>query len=457
MQIRDQLTLLFLLIVALIMGVSSIAIYYSSSEYRREEFYARIESKARNVAKLLIEVDEVDTQLLMKIEQDNPISLPNEEISIFDYQNNEMYRSEGQRNIDIDQQLLNRIRLEGEVRYGDGDQEVLGFLFADKYDRVVVVGSATDYYGFRKMNNLRNVLVIVFGSGLLFTFISGRIFASRALSPISRVVSQVANISINSLNARLDEGNRKDEIARLAGTFNQMLDRLEAAFKLQKNFIANASHELRTPLTAITGQLEVTLINERSNKDYRQTMESVLDDMQSLNYLSNRLLLLAQAGSETIERSFEEIRVDELVWQSVNELQKRNVGYRISVQFAQDIEDVHLTVKGHEQLIKTAILNLLDNGCKYSNPSEVLADVSVVGTFLIIAFSDKGIGIDDSDAKLVFQPFYRGSNVDHVKGHGIGLSLVEQIVKLHKGSLQLVSEIGKGSTFTISFPIWKAI
>ncbi|WOK08016.1 HAMP domain-containing sensor histidine kinase [Imperialibacter roseus] len=455
MQIRDKLTFLFLLIVALIMGASSLAIYYLSAQYRKQEFYERIENKARNVAKLLIEVEEVDAELLRKIEENNPVSLPNEEITIFDYQNQVLYSSEGVQTVEVNEALLNRIRLEGEVRFVFGNQEVLGVLFTDQYDRVVVVASATDIFGYRKLNNLRNVLFIVFGAGLLFTFISGRIFAQRTLSPISRVIAQVDAIGISNLSSRVDEGNQTDELAQLAGTFNDMLDRLEEAFKLQKNFIANASHELRTPLTAITGQLEVTLLSDRTAEDYKRTVNSVLDDIKNLNYLSNRLLLLAQASSESVESSFGSIRVDELLWQSAGELQKRNPSYKVSISFNEDLEDDQMTIVGNEQLIKTALLNLMDNGCKYSDPHEVQVSVEPDSGQLVLTFQDFGIGIDEEEQELIFEPFHRGSNAQNIKGHGIGLSLVQRIVKLHEGTLILISKKGKGSTFTLTLPVEK--
>jgi signal transduction histidine kinase len=455
MQIRDKLTFLFLLIVALIMGASSLAIFYLSAQYRKQEFYERIENKARNVAKLLIEVEEVDAELLRKIEENNPVSLPNEEITIFDYQNQVLYSSEGVQTVEVNETLLNRIRLEGEVRFVFGNQEVLGVLFTDQYDRVVVVASATDIFGYRKLNNLRNVLFIVFGAGLLFTFISGRIFAQRTLSPISRVIAQVDAIGISNLSSRVDEGNQTDELAQLAGTFNDMLDRLEEAFKLQKNFIANASHELRTPLTSITGQLEVTLLSDRTPEDYKRTVNSVLDDIKNLNYLSNRLLLLAQASSESVESSFGPTRVDELIWQSAGELQKRNPSYKVSISFNEDLEDDQMTIVGNEQLIKTALLNLMDNGCKYSDPHEVQVGVEPDRGQLVLTFRDFGIGIDEEEQELIFEPFHRGSNAQNIKGHGIGLSLVQRIVKLHEGTLTLISKKGKGSIFTLTLPVEK--
>ncbi len=457
MQIRDKLTFLFLLIVALIMGISSLAIYYLSAQYRREEFYDRISKKANNVAKLLIEVEEVDITLLSKLEENNPVRLPEEEILIFDNTDSILYKSEEPLKWIADSALLNKIQSEEELRFILNGKEMLGFLFADQHDRVIVIAGAKDIYGFRKMDNLRNVLIIVFGSALLFTFISGRIYASRMLAPISKVISQVDAIGITNLGNRVDEGNQKDEIAKLARTFNQMLSRLEDAFKLHKNFITNASHELRTPLTAITGRLEITLQKPRTDEEYRRTIDSVLEEMKNLNYLSNRLLLIAQASSENVQSSFTEVRVDELVWQSAAELQKRNPDYKIMVTFDENLEERNLIVKGSEQLIKSAILNLMDNGCKYSDPPKVQVTVTPEGSQLRLEFIDKGIGIDEQDISLIFQPFHRGLNVANIKGHGIGLPLVQSIVHLHRGSLTLSSKKGQGTTFRLSFPTFSQL
>ncbi|MCK7462303.1 MAG: HAMP domain-containing protein [Sphingobacterium sp.] len=158
---------------------------------------------------------------------------------------------------------------------------------------------------------------------MIIVFFAGRIFADRALQPVSNIIAQVNGISITNLNERIDEGNGTDELARLAGTFNGMLQRLESAFRIQKNFIANASHELRTPLTVISGQLEVILMKARENEEYRNTIISVLDDIKNLNNLSNRLLLLAQASSEIAEITFSPLRIDDTLWNARTEILKR--------------------------------------------------------------------------------------------------------------------------------------
>ena len=367
MNIRNRITLRFILIVAIILMMASLLIYFFSADYRREEFYKRLQSKANNTAKLLIEVDEVDVPLLTKIEKDNPVSLPNEWIVIFDYKNEVLFRTDQQHSIPIDSALLNRIRLEDEVHFHTEEYEVLGFLFKGQYDRFTVVAGATDIYGFKKLQNLRTILLIVFIISIIGVSISGWFFSGKALQPISKVVQQVDDISITSLNLRVDEGNGRDEIAHLAGTFNRMLERLETAFKVQKNFIANASHELRTPLTAITGQLEVTLLNERSKSDYENVIHSVLDDIKSLNALSNRLLLLAQTSAEGLELKMMELRIDELVWQTRDELIRHNPAFNITIDIDYHLDDESkLTIKGDEQLVRTLLSNIIENGCKYS-------------------------------------------------------------------------------------------
>ncbi|KPK86150.1 MAG: hypothetical protein AMS27_05660 [Bacteroides sp. SM23_62_1] len=454
MEIRRKLLYQFIAIVALILLLASLAIYFSFSGTRREEFYDRLDSKAKMVAQMLIEIDEINADLLKRIEKNNPVSLPNEKIIIYDYQNNVIYSTDEDQSLNISTELINEVRLNDKVRLKQKSYEILGQFYAGQYDRFVVFAAATDIFGIGKLKRLRLILLIVFFVSLVIVFFSGRIFASRALNPISDIMSQVDAIGISNLDMRVSEGNGKDELARLALTFNKMLNRLEAAFKTQKNFIANASHELRTPLTVITGQLEVILMNARKNEEYRNTIISVLEDIKNLNHISNRLLLLAQASSEFSEADFSLIRIDDILWQARKEIQKRHRDYHIYINFSESIDDDDkLMVRGNELLLKTALVNLIDNGCKYSDNHTSDIFINHENNHVIMKFSDKGIGIPGEEIKMVFQPFYRASNAIGIKGHGIGLSLVEKIISLHKGNITIESEITKGSDFTLFLPV----
>jgi signal transduction histidine kinase len=453
MNIRTKLTLRFISITAIIMALASVLIYVLSADYRREDFYSRLLNKANNTAKLLIEVDEIDAALLRKIEQDNPASLPDEKIKIFNYRDTILFSTDEKNIIRIDTALLDRIRLDDEVRFIQGSHEVLGFLFKGQFDRFVVIAAASDIYGYKRLKNLVFILIVVFSISIVIVSASGWIYAGKALQPIARVVNQVDEISISSLNLRVDEGNGKDEIAKLAQTFNRMLARLQTSFLSQKTFISNASHELRTPLTSITGQLEVTLLNRRSPDEYEMVMNSILDDIKNLNKLSNKLLLLAQTTAEERERRMEALRIDELMWQAKEDVVKHNPDFVVNIDLNPNLdEERKLTIRGDEQLIRTAFVNIIENGCKYSGnkTSTVFIQASLAG--LLISFKDTGIGIPKQDLQSIFEPFYRGSNTKNIKGHGIGLSMVQGIIKLHNGTIQIISTIHMGTTVTITLP-----
>jgi len=453
MQIRTRLTLQFLLIGGVIMLVASVAIYLFSSGFRRDDFYNRLENKAISTARLLIEVDEIDADLLKKIEADNPVKLAEERIIILNYKNDTLYTSDEKGEIIIENSLTNSIRLQGEVKYKQDPYEVLGFLYTERYDRFVVIAAATDITGILQLKNLRWILLFVCLTSFLIFSAAGWMFAGRALQPISGVVEQVEDISISSLDLRLDEGNGTDEIARLSRTFNKMLERLEVAFKLQKDFISHASHELRTPLTSINGQLEVLLMKERPNEEYKSAVASVLEDIRNLTDLSNRLLLLAHTASEKQNSGhILKIRCDEILWQVKEELHKYNKEFKINISIGSSVSDSdQMVIKGDEYLIRTAFANLLENACKYSADHSVDVNVEYETECLLISFTDTGIGIPEEDLDQIFEPFHRGSNVN-VPGHGIGLSLVSQILKNHNARIEITSSPGHGTTVQLRFP-----
>lgn len=454
MEIRKKLTYQFVTIVAVILLFSLAAIYFLFAESRKEEFYDRLSKKAILVAQMLIDIDEIDIELLRKIEKNNPLSLSNERIIIYDYKNKVLFSSDEDKTIKISDEIIDKVRLYDEIKFDQKPYEIIGQFYKGQYDRIVVFAAATDIYGINKLVRLRFILLIVFAASLAIVFVSGRIYAARALKPVSNIISEVDNISISNLDKKIDEGNGKDELAQLAHTFNKMLHRIGIAFRTQKNFIANASHELRTPLTILTGQLEVILLKKRNNEEYQETINSVLDEIKNLNHISDRLLLLAQTSSDFSETGFAPFRVDEPLWQAQHEITKRNCDYKITINFSDEIDsDEKLHVFGNDLLLKTAFGNLMENACKYSGNQKVDICMKIKGDCIEVTFSDQGIGIPKDELKMIFQPFYRGKNQVKIKGHGLGLSLVEKIISLHKGTIQVESEAGKGSVFTVTLPV----
>lgn len=454
MPIRTRLAITFIAIFAVIMISASQAIFYFSSEYRIEEFYSRLINKANTTASLLLDVDEVSIDLLRIIASKDAGILPSEKITIYNYQNDILYSTDTTNEMQITPAIIDKVRLQKEVRFKQGNAEVVGILFTSQYDRFVVFASAEDKFGLSKLRNLRTVILIVLGVSMLIVIVAGSIFSSRVLKPITNVIRDVGSIGYGNLHKRLSEGNGKDEIAQLTQTFNTMLDRLEASISIQRQFVSNASHELRTPLTAISGQLEVLLLKDRTTEEYKASVASILEDIKGLNRTSNRLLLLAQASAENAEAAFISVRVDDMLWQAETELRRRRPEYKVNIEFEGNFDDERaLTIRGNDQLIKTTFLNLMDNACKFSKDHQVTVVLTVIPKKLKISFSDNGMGIRPEDIDHIFEPFYRSNEAITVKGHGIGLSLVDRVVSLHKGSISVDSTLDVGSTFTIVLPV----
>ncbi len=451
--IRTRLTVQFTYIVTFILVLFSFIIYYFSASFRESEFYSRLENKAINTAKLLIEVKEVDYDLLKIIDRNTINALNNEKVVIYDFKDNQIYNSLDDDTILVSKTLLDNIRLKKVIRYHQGKHEVIGLLYADKFDRFVVIASALDKYGRSKLNNLKWIIIIGFFISIGLTVFIGRIYANRALKPMSDVVSQVDKITIASLNMRVNEGNGTDEIAQLAITFNQMLERLESAFEMQRSFVSNASHELRTPLTSITGQIEVSLMKSRTQEEYEAILESVLEDIKNLNELSNGLLDLAKASSDISAIALRTLRIDEILWETRAELIDRKKDYNISICFSEPIDDEKsLMVLGNHHLLKTAIINLMDNACKFSPDKSVEISLSVKDKYIVAEFADKGIGIDQADIEKIFQSFFRAKNAKNIFGNGLGLSLTDKIIHLHRGTIAIDSQLNKGTSVTICIP-----
>jgi signal transduction histidine kinase len=166
--------------------------------------------------------------------------------------------------------------------------------------------------------------------------------------------------------------------------------------------------------------------------------------------------MLAQASTELTGSSFSPIRIDDLLWQARTDLLTRFPDFSVNIEMHEEFDDAaDLTISGNEMLLKTAMTNIIENGCKYSDNHCVGIDLTKIGETLVLHFTDNGIGISNKEMDMIFQPFYRSKSVKNQEGHGIGLSLVEKIITLHKGTISVTSEVGKGSDFMIRLPLAK--
>ncbi len=450
MQIRTRLTLQFTVLVSTIVLVSFFAIYFFTEQFTEQDFYRRLREKAITSAILLIKVQQIDTTLLKIIDRAKRDNLYRESIRVYDEIGKEIYFSGDTVKLGINAQLFDEVKVAGEKKLKHNEYTVTGIPFKDRGKEYVIIASAEDINGFNRLVDLRRLLIGLVIILIAIVSISGWIYAGRALKPIKRIITDVQNISPQNLSQRLEESPHLDEMGKLILIFNGLLARIENAFQLQKLFVSNVSHELKNPLTNITSQLEVTLLNEREKEEYRDTIESVLEDIKSLNHLSNSLLDLARLTRQSDSFTMSKVRLDEVLWETRENVIAIDPQYKIEVEILNMPEDeTKLYVNGNPYLLKTAFQNLIENACKFSSDAKAVITLTCQKDDLKVTVSDNGPGIEEKDLENVFQPFFRTDATSKVKGYGVGLSLSQRIISIHKGKIAIESIPGKGTSVNV--------
>lgn len=450
MQIRTRLTLQFTVLVSTIVLLSFLAIYFFTQQFTDQDFSRRLRERAITSAILLIKVDQVDTVLLKIIDRAKRDNLYRESIRVYDETGKEIYMSGDTAKISISQVLFDRVRSEGELELHYKEFTVAGIPFTDRGKEYIIIAFAEDVIGYNRLIDLRRLLTGLFVILMAIVSISGWVYSGRALRPIQRIMNDVENISPQDLSNRLERSPHPDEMGKLINIFNNLLTRIENAFQLQKMFVSNVSHELKNPLTNITSQLEVTLLNERTVKEYQETIESVLEDIKSLNHLSNSLLDLARLTRSSDSFTMSKVRLDEILWETREVVSLIDPSYAISVTILEMPEDESkLYVNGNPYLLKTAFQNVIENACKFSMDGKASVSLTCRSQDFIIEVTDRGPGIEKKDLENVFQPFFRTDATSKIRGYGVGLSLSQRIISIHKGAISIDSTPGEGTRIKI--------
>ena len=439
MQIRARLTLQFTLLVSVIVLAIFVVIYWLRNNYIEEEFYKRLTQKASTSAELLVTVKEVNAKLLKKIQKVNNDVLYRENLIIYDYKNIKVFSGNDTIRFKVTPEMLNQVQKQHRAKFKQGDFKIVGMLYIDPFNRVVTIAGAVDKAGQKDLENLKNIMISLFLAMLVLVSLLGRYFAARALAPISEVIRQVQSIYPQNVNQRLTIQNPKDEIGRLTATFNELLERIAEVFRLQNLFVSNVSHEMKNPLMKIGSQIDVALLKGRSPEEYLSTLQSVRQDIREMGQLSNTLLELAKVSDLNHKLMYDEVRLDETIWEAGDLLLQAEQKYQVQVDFADGLEeDTQLVVKGNAQLLKTAFVNLMENGCKFSENHSVKVSLHFEKDHIEVQFTNSGV-MEKTEMDLIFEPFYRSQNTASIKGYGVGLSLVNRIVKLHGGNIKVQS------------------
>lgn len=450
MKIRNRLSLEFALLSAGIMLLVMLLIYGLFADYVKQTFYHRLRDRALITAQVFLEKDELTKKSFLEIQQKYMRSLAGERSFIYNDQNTQSFITDS--TTAVTPELVDRIRnsnnnerfflLEG--------KPAAGITYEDNQGNFVIIVTAENYSGRQHLNNLLLMLCITYVIGLAILFIFSKRFAGKALKPIVHVNNTIRKIRTGNLHERVIVPQNKDEINELADNFNELLSHLEHSFDMQRSFVSNASHELRTPLTTIIGELEVMLSKPRSQEEYISTMRSVLAESEKLTVILNRLFELSNYDSARPHQHFEPVEVSDLLQEIMGYWKDQGDQYQFNYSGS---PDTPLWVEGNKVLLETAINNIIKNAFKFSQNKPVTIMVSNTGESVLISIADDGIGFSDSEKDTLFQPFYRAGNARSYPGSGVGLSITEKIIHMHRGTVEAVANAGKGACFHINLPI----
>ncbi len=454
MNIQRKTILLLVSIFVVYTLVFSAFIYYSISNHSVADFYKRLEIRAAITAKIVLE-ETTDISTIKEMHQEYLEKLPNQKEYIVEInkKNEFIYHTALHPPVEVIELILRNSS-------GNYQQESLfysGILYKSTQGNLyIVVVSAENAFYKDHISYLRNLLFTSLAYALFLVVLISFLISRTIVQPVKNIISEVGKISTENLHLRLDTPKQNDFLSNLTSTFNSMLDRIETAFETQNNFISNASHELNTPLTSIIGEADFALSKPRTSEEYVLALTKILEEAETLDKKTKALLFLAQTGYNGKTQKFDKIRIDQLILDVIETVQKINTQFKISLDFSLLPENPEkLKVKGNEQLLHLALSNIVINACKYSNEQTVTVSLGASDNVAIIIVRDSGIGIPPDELQYIYHPYFRASNTENYDGFGIGLPLARNIVLMHDGHLEVNSLLGKGTSVQLTIPLGK--
>jgi heavy metal sensor kinase len=332
------------------------------------------------------------------------------------------------------------------MNYGDDDHEEKVPAVRRKAYGLIIQCAVDIQEQVTLLKNYRLILSFFIFSIMIISASGGFFIARKALSPIKKISDTIKGISESNLSARITIRNVPKELRELAASFNHTFARLEKSFKRQKQFVADASHELRTPLSVILSHSEIMLRKERSAKEYKNAFTAIEEATGLMSEIVGKLLTLVRLGTDKIELKMEPINLDEVIRQAVKVVIPLATQKGISIRLPMNEQSVIL---GDRAALLELFVNVLDNAIKYNVPQGKI-DIAIKKerSLIVIKIKDTGIGIPEKDLDRVFDRFYRvdKSRSKEIGGVGLGLSICDEIVKLHGGRIEIESKVGIGTT-----------
>lgn len=450
MKIQTKLSIIYTVIFGLILLTLVITVYHYYSKKSHNDYFEALHLRAA------LKVDLIDGETIspdiLHLLYENNTRRYEPHVTIYTTRGKLVYADKQDTAEQSENtKLLYRIKENNSFKiWKPNNKQTYAFLIEGIKNNYIVFATGYDGAGFNRLKSLRWTLFTAYFITMIFIMLAVRLFAHQAFKPVSRMIDEVKKSNPSNLTFKLDEGNRKDELASLAITFNNLLQQIDKSVTEQQHLVYNISHELRTPLAAMITELELAQQHDIQDAEYKKIIDDTLGDARRLAKLSNSLLDLAKAGYNVSNIAMQPLRIDELILETSSKLQNSNKKYHINLVFDKETDDESkMVISGNEYLLGVAFKNLMDNACKYSFDKSCSIHFSYENNWCSIKVVDNGTPIPEVEQNDIFKPFYRGSNIGSVDGNGIGLYLTQKIITLHQGRIQLTSNASETSFIVI--------
>jgi signal transduction histidine kinase len=302
------------------------------------------------------------------------------------------------------------------------------------------------------LENFRDTLLATMIPMILIGVGGGAFWAYCALRPVRALIQTTQSVvETGRMDLRVPETNNQDELNELVRLFNSMLARIEGLIKAMRDALDNVAHDLRTPMTRLRGTVEMCLEEQSSQEQYKEVLATCVEESDRILTLLNSIMDISEAETGTMRLKLETVNLRKLIAEIVELYQvvAENKNIVVSIDCSEDI-----CMTADINRMRQVVGNLLDNAIKYSRPGgRVMISLRSAANQAIISFRDTGIGIPAEEIPEIWDRLYRGDKSRSQSGLGLGLSVVKAIVCAHRGDVEVSSEPGVGSDFTIRLPV----
>lgn len=450
MSFRSRMAIVFTLLVGALLALFGVLVHAHAEHLREEEFFDRLEDRAVLVERLIEESRSMTVSEAAHLAQALRDALPEESIVVIGIDGKVLFEREP---IDLPTSWRETASRKGRARITQGLRQ---FVVVDRPETrplgiLYTMASAIDAAGHESLRELRRSMWTTGLVALLLTAGIAWLYATWALVPVRLLVRKAAEIHEPSERIPVPPGRSGDELAAIATTFNALLSRIDNAFSVQRSFIANASHELRTPLTILRGEAHQARQADL-NPQTAAHLRAIEEQAMVMQDLLEQLLWLAQTRGAAERIPFAQVRLDEVAERALERCRARFPDRPVRFAMDEDPEGREPLVHGNAVLLTAALYNLLTNAVKYGG-ERIELRVAVQGRDAVAVVTDHGKGMAPDALARVRELFYRAADAAPLEGHGIGLALVDRIMQVHGGKLELSAVEGKGTVAVVRLPV----